>query len=187
MRRKALFEALEQRFMLSAEMVIPPPPPPVAPPAALEAPLDPKAAVQSEKLTASSTPVLYTIEGAAPTEAEAKESSPADTQADLSGVAATTPTIAQIDPALAKAGDASLQTLKGVETENVASPAVVATEKQAEPVATAQPASTTHMSLAAYAAYVQNRPAPAQVVIVDAAVANYQTLVQSLANFGRAP
>src|SRR5437868_915818 len=90
MRRKALIEALEQRFLLSAENPVPPPPPPAQAPAVLEAPLN---------LTAASTPVQYTIQGNAQ-QAQAN----AAAEAEQSGVTATTPAIVQLDPALAKAG-----------------------------------------------------------------------------------
>src|SRR5471030_2598992 len=115
MRRKALFEALEQRFLLSAETVIPPTPP-AAPPAALEAPLNTGAAAQAQKLTASSTPVQYTIEGVQQQDAGKQATDASASNVDPSGVTATTPTIAQIDPALAKAGGASLDTLGGTPT-----------------------------------------------------------------------
>ena len=209
MRRKALFEALEQRFLLSAETVIPPTPP-AAPPAALEALVNTGPAAQAQKLTASSTPVQYTIERSLQQDAGKHGTDGAGKQADPSGVVATTPTIAQIDPALAKAGDASLDTLGGTQTvasnpaaakaQDAAAAAAVASEKAAATtaatpatagqgltVAGPQVVTSTRMSLAAYAAYAQNRPAPGQVVIVDSAVVNYQALVQSLANFGQTP
>ncbi|MFH1604074.1 MAG: DUF4347 domain-containing protein, partial [Pseudomonadota bacterium] len=225
MRRKALFEAMEQRFLLSAETVIPPPPPAAQPAAALEALFDSDAPA---RLTASSIPVQYTIEAVQAQDAEGQAAAEdALPQYDPSGVTETTPSILQIDPALAKAGDASLNTLgeaaaaegspaaepTAASAQDAASSAasVAADSKEAatnasagtsttdvDPLASAQSQTTsqilatttqasapTSMSLAAYAAYVQSRPAPSQVIIVDAAVVNYQTLVLSIANFGQ--
>ncbi|MDP3513146.1 MAG: DUF4347 domain-containing protein, partial [Sulfuritalea sp.] len=55
-------------------------------------------------------------------------------------------------------------------------PAVAANTAVAPPV---------QMSLVDYASFVQSRPAPAQIIIVDAAVPNYQELIRSsLANYG---
>ncbi|MFA5916002.1 MAG: LEPR-XLL domain-containing protein, partial [Burkholderiales bacterium] len=104
MRRKALFEAMEQRFLLSSDGVIPPPPPPAQAPAALEAPLNTDAAA---RLTASSAPVQYTIQGNQQHEA-VQATDAALKKSDLSGVTATNPTIVQIDPSLAKVGGAGV-------------------------------------------------------------------------------
>ncbi|MDZ4253775.1 MAG: DUF4347 domain-containing protein, partial [Sulfuritalea sp.] len=208
-RRKALFEAMEQRFLLSVEGVVPPPPPPALTLPALEAPLNPDTAGQPAQLSASSASIRYTIP------AEQNPASVSDTSvaislsaADPGGIAATTPSFAALDPTVPSAGtnltetkDAAQSTAasfsaapdaKAAKVETAAAgtevntgadahagavlPAVAANTAVAPPV---------QMSLVDYASFVQSRPAPAQIIIVDAAVPNYQELIRSsLVNYG---
>ncbi|MCX7166746.1 MAG: DUF4347 domain-containing protein, partial [Rhodocyclales bacterium] len=196
---------MEQRFLLSVEGVVPPPPPIQAVPA-LEAPLNTDASAQSSRLSASSAPIQYTIQGA---QGNAASTLPAAT--DLGGVAATTPTILAIDPSLPNAvsrpdkpneiaaataptGPATLESASKVSVP--AGSAVEATASTVQnglaPQVLAEVSRSNtadapvQISLAAYAAFVQSRPAPAQVIIVDGGVSNYATLVKSIVNFGAA-
>ena len=202
--RRALFEAMEQRFLLSGEAVVPPPPPVAQALPALEAPLNTDAGVLPAGLSASSAPIQYTIQGE-----QGQSSHAQDTLAtvksegsDPGGVAATSPTIVATDPSLpgqvvvagkanepaaplpvaasgsTNTADAAVATKTG-NGDGVLAPAVLA-----EPVRDTTAQAPVQMSLSAYAAYVQSRPAPTQVVIVDSTVSNYETLVKSIANYG---
>ena len=207
-RRKALFEAMEQRFLLSVEGVLPPPPPPAQSLPALEAPLNPDVAGQSAQLSASSASLRYTIP-AEQAPAAVSDASPAFALSamDPGGIAATTPSFAALDPTVPGAGTniveatAAAQTIVGSSSETPdvndatanaaagteASPGADALADGVLPAVVANSAvvSPVQMSLADYAAFVQSRPAPAQIIIVDAAVPNYQELIRSsLANYG---
>ncbi|MDK9703142.1 MAG: DUF4347 domain-containing protein [Sulfuritalea sp.] len=201
-RRKALFEAMEQRFLLSVEGVVPPPPPaPTLP--ALEAPLDTDAAVQSVKLSAASTPVQYTLQGGDQAGDPDQAAATLSAASDPAGVAATTPVIVAIDPTLPNAGSELDTAGKAVVSATpVGAPAASENPEQAgsktnqagselAPAVLADVSAGTigtpvQISLAAYTAFVQSRPAPAQVIIVDPAVTNYEELVKSIVSYGAA-
>ena len=198
-RRKPLFEALEQRFLLSGEgLIVPPPPPPsVAVQPALEASLVP---TSRALVSAVSVPVDFALPGARESQDAAQDAAQQAAaaiapQSDPSGIADTIPFIVAIDPALAEAGNASPQgdaadaaaraadrpAATDVSTVAAAAPGpATGTQLAVQPAAGAP----TPMALSAYAAYVQSRPAASQVIIVDAAVVDYQQLVRSIVNYG---
>ncbi|MFT7229081.1 MAG: hypothetical protein ACI8PW_001674, partial [Methylophilaceae bacterium] len=96
-RRGPHFEALEQRFLLSADGLVPPPPNPDQMLQALEAPFN----TDASALTVSGTPIQYTIQGGLQqTEFQSEEQ-----YTDLSGVIATIPSIDQTDVSLDKFGE----------------------------------------------------------------------------------
>ncbi|MBI3095243.1 MAG: DUF4347 domain-containing protein, partial [Rhodocyclales bacterium] len=198
-RRKALFEAMEQRFLLSVEGVVPPPPPPAQTLPALEAPLNTEAPILPAGLGASSVPVQYTIQGDdGQIEDQGLPSALQPAAADPGGVTATVPTIVAIDQSLPNDGTGSDL------NEPVAAPAADTDQPDAPPAAAAaaqdaqlspqllvevagsaaDAETAERISLAAYTAFVQTRPAPAQLVIVDSAVANYEQLVRNLVSYG---
>ncbi|MFH1872234.1 MAG: DUF4347 domain-containing protein, partial [Pseudomonadota bacterium] len=200
-RRKALFEAMEQRFLLSVEGVVPPPPPPAQTLPALEAPLNTEAPMLPAGLGASSVPVQYTIQGDDGQVVDQNMPEALQPAAvDPGGVTATVPTIVAIDPTLPNDGtgsdlneptaapsadidqaDASV-TVAVAEQDDGLSPQLLA-----EVTGSAADAETAQrISLAAYTAFVQSRPAPAQLVIVDSAVTNYEALVRNLVSYGAA-
>ncbi|HEY4541034.1 MAG TPA: DUF4347 domain-containing protein, partial [Noviherbaspirillum sp.] len=130
-RKKTLFEALEQRFLLSAELVVPPPPPPQA---VLEAPLELNQPGQ----------IKVTL------------------QIDDAGSAGTIgeSNLSQSDP------------VQGAESS--------ATPTAALDAAAARPGSL--IALADFAAFMQDRPAASQVVIVDAGIPDVDKVVQGIAD-----
>lgn len=200
-RRKTLFEAMEQRFLLSAEAIVPPPPPSSQPLPALEAPLNTETSPLPAGLGASSIPVQYTIQGDEGQIADQDMASALQpAEVDPGGITATVPTIVAIDPTMPNDGtgsdlndaaaapsagtdqvDASVTVAVAVQEEDLSPQLLVEVAGSAANSQTAE-----RISLAAYTAFVQSRPAPAQLVIVDSAVANYDELVRSLVTLGAA-
>ena len=196
--RKTLFEAMEQRFLLSAEGIVPPPPS-SQPLPALEAPLNTEAPILQPGLGASSVPVQYTIQGDDGQGTDRNMASALQSAAaDPGGVTATVPTIVAVDPTLPDDGTGStLSEPAAAPTATVDpadAPVTVAVATQDDGLSpqllvevagsAADAEAAQRISLAAYAEFVQSRPAPAQLVIVDSAVTNYEQLVRNLASYG---
>lgn len=118
--RKAHFEALEPRFLLSADILIPPPSNQVQapPPPALEAPLH---ITDAAALVASGAATQYAAQDNVPQAADQIKIGAVPLQHDLGGVIATMPTIVHVDTSLAQAGNAT-------------DPAPAATTEQGTPV-----------------------------------------------------
>ena len=198
-RRKPLFEALEQRFLLSGEgLIIPPPPPPsVAVQPALEASLVPTARAL---VSAVSVPVDFALPGArgsqdATQDAAQQAAAAIAPQPDPSGITDSTPSIVAIDPVIAKADAVSGEPVATVEppaaTAGAAQPATVQTAEgtaaSALVTASARSEVEQRMSLASYAERVNSLPPPSQIVVIDAAVPDYEALVRAIASLGASP
>ena len=186
-RRHVLFEAMEQRFLLSAEG-IPPPPVVVQSLPVLEAPLNVDASPVVAHVSASSTPVNFTMEAPPSSPAAQCETVVAGSAlADPAGVGETVPTIVAI-PLSADQGlvwqQVDAQTVSAV-ADSLGTNADAFDGELNRPalsLADAAPGSIKSLSMSAvdYAAFVASRPPVAQVVIVDPAVSNYETLVSAI-------